>query len=283
MLTWRHVRPKSWVDGASMLYCMGMVHAAYLYGEIAIAPWLVETYSVGTLKMCFYQLLALFFYVNVMGNIYMIITTNTSTTGKMLPTLLKPGWRFCYACEANSPPRSFHCWTCNKCILKRDHHCMFTSQCIGHYNYRFYFWLVFYGWCGTVFCWTMSMPYVWSLLGEFSIWKLSYFIFPLFCFMLQLISFYTAVVTFITLLSFIFSFALFGLLCWHGSHIYKGQTTFESSHHIFDYDLGWRMNIVQSFGSKWYLTWVLPWLPSPIPGDGIDFQTKSTFESSKDQ
>lgn len=193
------------------------------------------------------------------------------------------GWHFCYTCEANAPPRSHHCLTCNKCILKRDHHCMFTSQCIGYCNYRYYFWLVFYGWCGALFCWTMSMTYVWSLLGDFSIWKLPFFILPLFCFVLQYISFYTAVVTFITLLSFIFSFALLGLLIWHGRHIYHGQTTHESSHRIFVYDLGWKENLTHAFGTKWYLTWACPWIHSPLPGDGIDFQTHSTFEYHKDQ
>jgi hypothetical protein len=91
MLTLRQIKPKSWVDAMSMCYCMIMVHSAYLFGQFAIQPWLIETHSIGTLKLFFYQILALYFYVNVMGNIYKIISTNTSTTGKMLPTLLKPG------------------------------------------------------------------------------------------------------------------------------------------------------------------------------------------------
>ncbi|VDI62232.1 palmitoyltransferase [Mytilus galloprovincialis] len=283
MLSWRNIKPKSFVDAMSMLYFMIMVHSAYLYGEFAIAPWMKETYSMGTLKNIVYQIFALFLYLNVMGNVYKIIETNTSSVGKMLPTLLKPGWTFCYACEANSPPRSFHCMTCNKCILKRDHHCMFTSQCIGHSNYRYYFWLVFYGWCGTMFCAIMTVPYVLTLLDGFSIWKLPYFILPLFCFMLQYISFFTAISSFITLLSVVFSCALIALLFWHCSHIYKGQTTFESSHRIYDYDLGWKENIIQSFGTKWYLTWICPWIISPLPSDGIEFQTKANYQHSKDQ
>ena len=91
MITWRHVKPKSVVDGLSMLYCMVMVHVAMIYGMFAIAPWLKETYSVGNLKLIFYHIMGLYFYLNVMGNIYMIIVTNTSISGKMLPTLLKPG------------------------------------------------------------------------------------------------------------------------------------------------------------------------------------------------
>ena len=91
MLTWKDVKPKSFVDTMSMGYCLVMVHSAYIYAEVVIVPWLQEVYSVGPVKMFFYQTLALYLYMNFMGNIYKIITTNTSTTGKMLPTLLKPG------------------------------------------------------------------------------------------------------------------------------------------------------------------------------------------------
>lgn len=91
MLSWRNIKPKSFVDAMSMLYFMIMVHSAYLYGEFAIAPWMKETYSMGTLKNIVYQIFALFLYLNVMGNVYKIIETNTSSVGKMLPTLLKPG------------------------------------------------------------------------------------------------------------------------------------------------------------------------------------------------
>ena len=115
---------------------------------------------------------------------------------------------------------------------------MFTGKCIGQFNYRYYFWLVFYGWCGTVFCATMTLPYVLGLLGDFAFYKIAYFILPLFCFIFQLLPFTTALSTFITFLSAVFSLALTGLLIWHGRHIYRGQVTYESTHKILLYDLG---------------------------------------------
>lgn len=74
---------------------------------------------------------------NVLTNLYWLITTDNTTSGLLLPSVLKPNWRFCLSCEATAPPRSYHCHVCDKCVLKRDHHCVFSGCCIGYKNFRY--------------------------------------------------------------------------------------------------------------------------------------------------
>ena len=87
----------------------------------------------------FHTSAGLFILFNILTNLYFLITTDNTTSGLLLPSVLKPNWRFCPSCEANSPPRSFHCHICDKCVLKRDHHCVFSGCCIGYKNFRYCF------------------------------------------------------------------------------------------------------------------------------------------------
>jgi hypothetical protein len=50
-----------------------------------------EHYGTTNAQILLYNVYGGFVYFNVMGNIWKIMTTNTSTIGKILPTLLKPG------------------------------------------------------------------------------------------------------------------------------------------------------------------------------------------------
>ena len=40
---------------------------------------------------------------------FKLITTDSTTRGVMLPFVQKPEWKFCWICNQNSPPRSYHC------------------------------------------------------------------------------------------------------------------------------------------------------------------------------
>ncbi|XP_033731997.1 probable palmitoyltransferase ZDHHC24 [Pecten maximus] len=279
---WRRMKPNCWIDTLSIIYAQIMIHSGLVYGEFMVLPWLIETYKVGLVKICLYHMYAIFIYFNVIGRMWKICSTNTSTVGKILPTLLKPGWYYCTICEANSPPRAFHCRTCNKCILKRDHHCMFTGKCIGYFNYGHYLLLVFYVWLGTMFAVVMGFEFTWSyVLGGFSFWSVIYFIFPLICFVTGQLSFYTSAASFLCLLASVFFILLTFLMIYHAKHVYYGQVTYERTHKIYAYDLGWKVNFISVFGSKWHISWIFPTIESPLPGDGIEFVRKENYESPK--
>ncbi|KAK8743669.1 hypothetical protein OTU49_001199, partial [Cherax quadricarinatus] len=71
---------------------------------------------------------AAFIFYNIFHNILLVIRTDASGRTSYLPSVLKPGWRYCAICQVNYPPRSYHCHICDECILKRDHHCKFTGK-----------------------------------------------------------------------------------------------------------------------------------------------------------
>jgi hypothetical protein len=52
----------------------------------------------------------LFCIFNVYFNaVRMVKNGANSPDGSLLPSIQKPGFRFCHECQMNSPPRSFHC------------------------------------------------------------------------------------------------------------------------------------------------------------------------------
>lgn len=283
MGSFRQILPKNIVDTLSFCYAMSLIHSVVILGDFFVAPWMKENYGTTNAQILWYNVYGGFIYFNVIGNMWKIMSTNTSTIGIILPTLLKPGWQYCAVCEANAPPRSFHCQTCNRCILKRDHHCMFTGKCIGYFNHRYYICLICYTWLGAMFASTYCMGFAWTILGEFSFYNLMCFCFPLILLLFGMLDFYTAIVCLLTLVSTLFWLIITFLLSWHSKHIIYNLTTHERRHNIYTYNLGLRENIRHIFGSKWYICWLFPWISSPLPGDGMSFPTSANFENPKDQ
>jgi len=52
--------------------------------------------------------------------------------------------RHCKWCGKYKPDRCHHCRVCKTCVLKMDHHCPWIYNCVGHFNYKFFFLLLFY-------------------------------------------------------------------------------------------------------------------------------------------
>lgn len=192
------------------------------------------------------------------------------------------GWKFCSVCEANTPARSFHCHICKHCVLKRDHHCPFTGNCIGHANYRFYVQMIFYFWVASVYANIMTFPFTWSVLGDFSLYNVFRLVLPLMSCLLGQTDLYTFFVCVVSIMSIVGSMMLLALLSYHLGNVVRGQTTYERSHKIHTYGLGLECNIKSVFGGRWRYAWLFPYISSPLPGDGITFLTKESFENPKD-
>ena len=52
------------------------------------------------------------------------------------------------------------------------------------------------------------------------------------------------------------------LVVYHANLVLTGQTTFESNHRVEIYNLGWRQNLVEVFGTKWRLAAIWPFVSS---------------------
>lgn len=63
-----------------------------------------------------------------------------------------------------------------------------------------------------------------------------------------------------------------GVLCvYHFNLIFKGVVGNESNKKDFTYDVGWKDNIKEVFGEQWYVAWLLPYVKSQLPHDGISW------------
>ena len=114
-----------YTDWLAKSFLLTMVLVIFVFEIAIIRPYLVaEKYRWVPMHVC----AACIIVFNICCNLYLVITTDTSTLKIVVPSSLAPDWRFCLLCEANSPPRSFHCNTCDRCILRRDHHCVFTGK-----------------------------------------------------------------------------------------------------------------------------------------------------------
>lgn len=104
---------------------------------------LPECCDVSGIHYKLHWLLILFYTHNIVGNMCKCWLTDTSFVGlppdrwNPLPAEA-PLWHLCTFCQMLVPPRAWHCRLCNCCILKRDHHCNVVANCIGHANQRYF-------------------------------------------------------------------------------------------------------------------------------------------------
>lgn len=59
-----------------------------------------------------------------------------------------------------------------------------------------------------------------------------------------------------------------------GNLILKGKTEHENkcSKNNSIYDKRWQLNLIESLGTRWYISWIFPFIDSPSPGNGVDFE-----------
>lgn len=273
--------PRTPSDMCASLFSLFVIHAILLFELLVILPYIYED-SENAVGRYVHIMIALYIYLNVIINYGLTIVTDTTSGGVILPAILKPGWRFCSVCECNAPPRSYHCDICRKCILRRDHHCVFTGNCIGHTNQRYYMMLVFYMCVAGVYANIMNFDFTYTKLGGFSVKSVFTIILPLFSWVLGFADNMSLMVAFMCALCIFGTLLMMALFTYHILSIYRGQTTYENTNNVREYDIGWKGNIRTALGKNWHLVWIFPLIPSPLFGNGIEFKTKNTFEETKD-
>ncbi|XP_068922521.1 probable palmitoyltransferase ZDHHC24 isoform X1 [Petaurus breviceps papuanus] len=231
--------------------------------------------AAGPLARALHLLLAAFQLLNVLGNAALFLLRDPGIGGVLLAgRTLGRGWDYCYQCQSQVPPRSGHCPACRVCILRRDHHCLLLGRCVGFSNYRPFLCLLFHGAGLLLHVTALLGPALGALLRAHS---------QLHAVVLLLLPWLMLLTGGVSLAQFALAFiadtcVAGALLCgagllFHGMLLLRGQTTREWAHGQRLYDLGpWR-NVQAALGSRWALVWLWPFLSSPLPGDGITFQT----------
>lgn len=264
-------------DTFSFSFLLTSVISIFIFEVLIVIPSTEE----GFLPYPFHLALGTFIFINILSNLTMAMKVDSTTRRIICPAVLKPGWYFCAGCEANSPVRAFHCTKCNVCTLKRDHHCTFSKCCIGLKNFRYYLFFLLYLSMGALYAASFNMFFIWDFLDGFSAFSVAAHILPFIFFVFGYLSFKVFIYTLLSVLSVIGFLFVFGLLLIHVHQMLHNQTSFEKHQNIRVYDLGWRKNIIESLGVRWYVTWIFPLVKSEIPSDGISYLTneRSNVES----
>lgn len=283
MIFRRKILPKTLGDFCSMTFILAIVPLLYWFELWVVLPAL---YKQNSLPYFLHFAFGNFIMLNIVGNFTYAVLCDTSTRRDIMPISAantKEGWRLCATCETLAPPRSWHCPTCNVCVLKRDHHCIFTGCCIGHYNHRYFMMFLFYLFVATTYAFCYNNFFVWDRIHfEFpmSIVKI---IFPLAIFVFgfdgSMDQFYLLLYI-VSVVGMLYT----GVLCiYHFRLVLKGCVANESNKKIYTYNLGWKQNIKEVFGERWYLTWLVPYIRSQLPHNGVVWDTPDSwyFTNSK--
>uniref|UniRef100_A0A914DL43 Palmitoyltransferase n=2 Tax=Acrobeloides nanus TaxID=290746 RepID=A0A914DL43_9BILA len=214
----------------------------------------------------------LFLGFNVYANMYKTYVVGPNGKSSQLPSVLKPGHRYCHACNLNSPPRAYHCPVCNVCIFRRDHHCSFLSVCIGHFNQRYFLAAAVNLWIISATCMLWNWHFLWLAIPNFGVLQLWHLMLPHIAFTLRFITFYQ----FFSIMVFVSSATTVAFVTYLiGAQIfcfYRGQTRVEYLLDIYAYNLGFLENVRQALGRRWYLVFISPFIPSPLESDGLSYR-----------
>uniref|UniRef100_A0A7S1NKB1 Palmitoyltransferase n=1 Tax=Eutreptiella gymnastica TaxID=73025 RepID=A0A7S1NKB1_9EUGL len=164
----------------------------------------------------------------------------------------------CTTCHVVKPARAHHCSICQRCVLRMDHHCAFINACVGYYNYRFFLRMLWYLSLTCLHILVALGLHEWGVRSPNATLGM----------LLQLEAWQTPLL----LVSAVFFTAGLLFTALHTYLLLTNRTCVELAAGLgrpggSPYDLGWRSNVLQVFGSLPWLGCVcLPmWGPLPDP------------------
>lgn len=277
MIIRKKIWPRTLSDFFSMTFILTIVPIIYWFELWVVLP---AIYEYGSLSYILHFFFGNFIMLNIVGNFTYIVFCDTSTRRDIMPISAantKNGWRLCALCETLAPPRSWHCSICNICILKRDHHCIFTGCCIGHFNHRYFIMFLLHLFIATTYSFCYNNLFIWNRIHfEFPI-SLIKIIFPIAIFIFGFdgsINQFYLILYIVSAVGMLYTGVLW---IYHICLVFKGNVANENNKKIHIYDLGWKQNIKEVLGDRWYLTWILPYIKSQLPHNGIIWDTSNSW------
>ncbi|KAJ2001135.1 palmitoyltransferase for Vac8p [Coemansia thaxteri] len=177
--------------------------------------------------------------------------------------------RYCHKCNGPKPDRTHHCSICGVCVLKMDHHCPWLNNCVGFRTQKAFVLFLVYGalYC-TLLAATSALFYLYSLLNMSDDTELD----------LNLLIMIVLCIAFALSLMMFAGYSIYLLLTntttieSYEENNYRVQASQRSngsrSKYVNLFDMGYKRNFTQVFGSVWY-TWLVP--TSTTVGDGVRF------------
>lgn len=265
--TWKQYLPRGTADFFCMSFTIGAFPTVIIHGYFFLLPALFPRDSSLYLANL---VLMLFLWINVVISYFMAMTVNTCTKQLTQPVVAQEGWVYCPLCQAYAPTRTYHCPVCNICVIRRDHHCFFTGKCVGLQNHRFFLMFVIYALLGCSYGLVLSISYAIQQAGGYD-WRIPFSLF------LPVLAFSTGQIIVNPIIGFLAASAFAGTvaslvyLILQFKALQKGQTFYEWQRGIFAYDNGLLENIKELLGKNWWICWLFPLLPSPLPTDGSNY------------
>lgn len=273
----KNILPKSFTDFGSITFILIIVPLIYWFELWIVLP---ELYEYGTNLYIIHFIIGNYLMLNIVANYTFTVLTDTSTRRDILLPKIEDNWRLCSYCETLSPPRSWHCQICNTCILKRDHHCIFTGCCIGHYNHRYFIMFITHLFISTIYAFVFNNLFIWQRITfEFPL-SIIKVIFPLAIFLFGFDGSIEQFYLLIYIVNFIGMLFAAVLCFYHYDMILKGIVSYENSKNLYDYDIGFKNNIIEVLGYNWIAALFNPYVKSILPHDGIDWNDFTTIRKN---
>lgn len=269
--------PNNFADCSSFLFISSIVPIFYWFELFVVIP---DFYKNSPIWYWIHCIVGSFLMVNIVSNLMAVMFIDTSIFSVTILPDKSAHWNYCSICQLPVPPRCWHCDTCNRCILKRDHHCTFSGCCIGHFNHRFFMMFLLYFFIACCYALYFNLFYILTRVTlDFST------IFQV-CFPLVLILFGVDKamnnLLMILLVLNIVGVIISGLLLrFHLRLVVKGLVSYESNRNITKYNFGFKRNIINIFGERWYLAWISPFIDSSLNLDGCNWDVESNTQKSK--
>lgn len=178
--------------------------------------------------------------------------TSSSTRSPLDGMEGRPVVGYCSRCQNAKPPRCHHCSVCQRCVLKMDHHCVWVVNCVGARNYKFFLLFLIYTFLETTLDTLALLSSIMKFLGNAKKHSAS--------------PGNLAVTVLAFVLNLAFALSLLCFLAMHATLLWSNTTTIEVYEKRrekkeraarWKYDLGWKKNLEQVFGTKRAL-WLLP-------------------------